>query len=187
MKIFPYISLAMFFFFGNVFSQTNNFYTIAYLDSLNEEKIYSAININNIDNNYFSFESIYNKGDNITPIKITKHKINLNKISSFGYRGSTTLGTRIGTGAAIGFGTGLILGGVAGSVKLAESYENHTLEGALVGSIFGGLIGGTVGAFTGIGAKEYETVNLSSYSNQKKAEVIHRLILKGLEINKEEE
>lgn len=187
MRTTTLLSLFLLFFANSLFCQTNNFYTISYLDSLDKENIYSGINVTDINANSLSFESIYNKGDNITPIKITKHKINLNKISSFGYRGSTTLGTRIGTGAAIGFGTGLILGGVAGSVKLAESYENHTLEGALVGSIFGGLIGGTVGAFTGIGAKEYETVNLSSYSNQKKAEVIHRLILKGLEINKEEE
>lgn len=187
MKIIPLLFLFFLLSLGNLFAQENNLYTITYIDSLNNETSFSNINVTNLDNNYISFERVYNRGDNITPIRIYRHRVELGKINSFGYRAYTPLGKRITTGALIGTGTGILLGGVAGSLKWGEGKESHTLEGALAGAVLGAFTGSVIGGITGIGAKEYETVNFSKYSNQKKYEIIQRLVLKGIEFNKEEE
>ncbi len=186
MKILIVLSLIFSFVGSNLFAQKKDFYTITFSDSLNQEVSYSGVEVISIDNVGLSFKRIYNRGDNITPPKIYTYKIPLEKINSFGYRAYTPLGTRITTGAAIGTGIGLGLGAVAGSIKLAESYENHTLEGALAGAVLGAFTGSIVGGVTGIGAKEYESVNLTKYSKEKKYQIIQGLMTKGINFNKDE-
>ncbi|MBS1516079.1 MAG: glycine zipper family protein [Bacteroidetes bacterium] len=180
------------FYSGFIFSQENSsaksdyIFTITFKDSTNNEVTLNKAALVSVDSNNLYLTRIYTRGDNITPPKILNYKIKLDKINSFGYLANSTVGERIGTGAAIGIGTGLVLGAVAGSIKLSESYENHTLDGALGGLIFGAITGSVVGGITAIGAKEYESVNLSSYQSSKKYEVINRLISKGIEFNKDE-
>ncbi len=178
--------LTVFLFTGNLIAQPKDFYTISYLDSLNKEVRYSGVEITSLNPGILSLKRTYVKGDNITPPKTFNYNIPLEKINSFGYRSSATLGKRIITGAAIGLGSGLVLGAIAGSIKIAENYKNHSVEGALAGAVIGVMTGSIIGGITGIGAKEYEILPITNYSDEKKYQLIKNLIAKGISSNKDE-
>lgn len=177
---------------GFIFSQENPsaksdyIFTVTFKDSTNTEVNLTKAALVSVDANDLYLTRIYTRGDNITPPKILNYKIKLDKINSFGYLAHTTLGTRIGTGVAIGIGTGVMLGILGSNISMEGSNDKSALGFAAAGGLACGMIGGFIGAATGIGAKEYESVNLSSYQSSKKYEVINRLISKGIEFNKDE-
>jgi hypothetical protein len=182
-------------FSGKVFSQTDSLkpaddiYTVSFLSISKEEENLSAITITDIDKDALSFEKIYTPGNNITPTTKKSYKVNLENINEFGYRVSTNVAGRMLVGALIGGGSMTLLGyvatGIGGSSAHSVKPLNPTLT-IVVPAIIGTLAGGIIGAIIASGSRDYETIDLSKYSKEKKYEVIKGLIKKGIIYNKDQ-
>lgn len=171
---------------GELISQTENYYSVSYLDIDKSETDFSGISNTNIDSNYLSFQKIHVMKDNITPGSTKNYNIRLEKINEFGYQIPTKVWKRILTAGLICTGTGALFGYIAEAVSgFSHSGKEGIRNGALWGGVIGGLIGSAFGGVISIGARDYELQDISKYSKQKKYETIKGLIKKGI-INKKD-
>lgn len=185
------ILLCLFILFaGKIFSQSDTTYKtddIFYLSFINydkEEKELKDVRLTNIDSISLSYEEVI-MGQSSNQNKYIPHKIVYGKINSFGYRVSSSIGTRVGYGALTGFVVGGILGGLSGGYSPGGSgnTDNQRPGFIVIGGFLFAIPGALIGAATGIGQKQFEIVNISKYDRTKKFEVIKRLIKNGVREN----
>lgn len=181
----------IFLFSGKIFSQTDSAYKtddIFYLSFTNydkEVKELKDVRLTSIDSVSIGYEEVI-LGQNSNQNKYIPHTIVFDRINSFGYRVSASIGARIGYGSLAGFIVGGILGGLSGGYSPGGSGSNADSQrpGFIVlGGFLVAIPGALIGAATGIGQKQFETVNISKYSRTKKFEIIKRLIRNGIKGN----
>lgn len=132
------------------------------------------------------FKKIYAKRDNITPGSTKNYRISLDKVNEFGYQIPTKIWKRVLTAGLVCAGAGALLGYFAEGVSgFSHTGKGAIHNGAIWGGIIGGLVGSAFGGIISIGARDYETTDMSKFSKQKKYEVIKGLIKKGIINNKD--
>ena len=175
---------------AKAFSQTDSSYKtedIFYISFINydkDEKELKDVRLTDIDSVSLSYEEVI-MGQNSNQNKYIAHTIIFDKINSFGYRVSASIGSRIGYGSLTGFIIGGVLGGLSGGYSPGGSgnTDNQRPAFIVIGGFLFAIPGALIGAATGIGQKQFEIVNVSKYERAKKFEIIKRLIKNGVKEN----
>lgn len=178
-------------FSAKVFSQTDSSYkteeifSISYLNYDSKIKKLENVRLTAIDSITLSFEEIIyapsSKNNKYIP-----HTIVFDKINTFGYKTGISMGERTLIGAGIGFGTVFLLGAILGASYDPGGGTPSTANKVGVTfllSVAAAVPGALIGMGTGIGQKEYEVLDISKYSRQKKFEILKRLIRNGVKEN----
>jgi len=196
MRRFFLILVFLVFSTSKIFSQSDSLqseriFSLSYINSIGKISEAEDVSIISIDSNSLSFQNSEYKPDTRTWEPVN-HKIEFNKISSFGYKSGLSKAEIIGRGALVGFGAGFILGCSMGRFTLGGEHTNSSDDdkeitlgnrlalGVGFGAVFS-LPAILISAF--IPAQPYENLNISKYDIKKKSEIIKRLIKKGIKEN----
>lgn len=178
---------------GKVFSQTDssyktdNVFLISFKNFNNEIQNIEDVRLTSIDSISLSYEYIiWGKSSNENKY-ITKQLV-FDRIQKFGYKVGPSKGSIIGRSALVGFGLGFILGAIAGKFNPVgdgsrkPEFADHIATGFLFGAALA-IPATLAGVIISIPVKEYETLDISKYSRQKKFEILKRLIRNGVKEN----
>lgn len=169
--------------------QTDNIFSISYTNSFGILSEAEDAKITSIDFSSLTFQSSeYNSASR--EWKPVIHKVEFDKINSFGYKSGLSNAGIIGRGALIGFGTGFILGCITGKIFLGAAHTNSKDNTITVGDrLATGLVFGAMFTLPAIlisaliPANPYENLDISKYDSRKKSEILLRLIKKGIKEN----
>lgn len=167
--------------------KTEPVFYISFTNYDKEEINFEDIRITNLDSISLSFDEII-YGQNSNENKFKERKVVFDRINKFGYKIGPSKGAIIGRSALVAFGIGFILGAIEGKFNPVGDGSTKPTGGDRIGTGF--LFGIALAAPTALIAivpasftKEYEILDISKYSRNKKFEIIKRLIRNGVKEN----